>query len=163
MGYTVLSNVVMTPYLSRSAEKLADHLSFDIVVTSGERSARAQAQAMFTKIELGDDLIAVYADDSFAQGVMDAYPDIDQATQFVQDYFNRGRGSSHGRGLGLDIRTKDLSQSHINQLIQIVELLGWSPFLESTPPHLHISLPGEKKSLPWMVLVGGVLLWILIK
>lgn len=161
MSYTVLSNVVMTPYLRESAQRLSDVLSFDIVVTSGLRTAKAQAQAMFTKIELGDDLIAIYADDSFAQGVMDAYPDIDRATQFVQGYADRGGGSSHLRGLGLDIRTRDLSESHINQLIEMTELLGWSPFLETTPPHLHITLPGEEKKSLLLGLVAGALVWIL--
>jgi hypothetical protein len=161
MGYRVLSNVVMTPYLERSAGRLAAELPFDIVVTSGLRTARAQAQAMFTKIELGDDLIAVYADDSFAEGVIEAYPDIDRATQFVQGYANRGGGSSHLRGLGLDIRTRDLSEREVNQLIETTEFFGWRPFLEFTPPHLHITLPGdEKKSLPLFLLAGGALLWI---
>ena len=161
MGYTVKPGVTMTPYLESSARKLANLLPFDIVVTSGVRSARQQAQAMFTKIELGDDLIAIYADDSFAQGVIDAYPNLNQATQFVQGYFNAGGGSSHGRGLGLDIRTRDLSESHINQLIEMTELLGWSPFLEMTPPHLHITLPGEEKKSLLLGLVAGALVWIL--
>ena len=160
MGYRVLSNVVMTPYLERSAGKLAAELPFDIVVTSGLRTARAQAEAMFTKIELGDDLIAVYADDSFAEGVIEAYPDIDRATQFIQGYANRGGGSSHLRGLGLDIRTRDVSQSRINEMIEATESLGWRPFLENSPPHLHITLPEEKKSLPLFLLAGGALLWI---
>lgn len=163
MGYTVKSGVTMTPYLESAARQLSDLLPFDIVVTSGVRSARQQAQAMFTKIELGDDLIAIYADDSFAQGVINAYPNLNQATQFVQGYFNAGGGSSHGRGLGLDIRTRDQSQSNINQMIQASELLGFRPFLEQTPPHLHLTLPPqEKKSLAWIV-AAGILLWTFTK
>ena len=134
MGYRVLSNVVMTPYLERSAGKLAAELPFDIVVTSGLRTARAQAQAMFTKIELGDDLIAVYADDSFAEGVIEAYPDIDRATQFVQGYANRGGGSSHLRGLGLDIRTRDVGQSRINEMIEATAVSYTHLTLPTTTP-----------------------------
>lgn len=159
MGYTVLSAVEMTPYLESVSKQIADRLPFDIVVTSGVRTARRQAQAMFTKIELGDDLIAVYSDDSFAQGVMNAYPNLDAATQFVQGYFNAGGGSSHGRGLGLDLRTKDQSESNIAQMIAVTDGLGFRPFREYTPPHLHLTLPPqEKKSLMW-ILAAGIALW----
>jgi hypothetical protein len=41
----------------------------------------AQARAMFDKIELGDDLLKIYADDVFAQSIIDAYPNIEQATK----------------------------------------------------------------------------------
>ena len=159
MGYTIKPGVTMTPYLESATRQLAELLPFDIVVTSGDRSARQQAQAMFTKIELGDDLIAVYADDSFAQGVIDAYPNLNQATQFVQGYFNAGGGSSHGRGLGLDIRTKDQSESNITQMMEAAQLLGFRPFREYSPPHLHLTLPQqEKKSLAW-ILATGIILW----
>ena len=62
-----------------------------------------------------------------------------------------------------DIRTRDLSESHINQLIEMTELLGWSPFLEMTPPHLHITLPGEEKKSLLLVLVAGALVWLVAK
>jgi hypothetical protein len=159
MGYTVLSAVEMTPYLESAAQQIADRLPFDIVVTSGVRTARRQAQAMFTKIELGDDLLAIYSNDSFAQGVMDAYPDLEEATQFVQGYFDAGGGSSHGRGLGLDLRTRDQSESNIAEMIAVSDALGFRPLREYTPPHLHLTLPPqEKKSLPW-ILAAGIVLW----
>jgi len=158
MGYTVLSAVEMTPYLESAARKIADRLPFDIVVTSGVRTARRQAQAMFTKIELGENLLDIYSN-VFGQGVMDAYPDLDAATEFIQGYFDAGGGSSHQRGLGLDLRTRDQSESNIAEMISVTDSLGFRPVREYTPPHLHLTLPPqEKKSLPW-ILAAGIALW----
>jgi len=169
MSYSLKPGVKLNSNLRGAAQKIADLLPFDIVVTSGIRTAREQAQAMFTKIELGDNLIAIYADDSFAQGVMDAYPNLNQATQFVQGYFDVGKGSKHGKGDAIDIRTTggdsgQLNESEIAQLISAVSELGYWPFREYSPPHLHIRVPAgegrEKKILPLLaVVLGG--LWIL--
>jgi len=70
-----------------------------------------------------------------------------------------GGGSSHGRGLGLDLRTRDQSESNIAQMIAVSDALGFRPLREYTPPHLHLTLPPqEKKSLPW-ILAAGIALW----
>ena len=174
MSYSLKAGVNLDSHLRGAAQKISDLLDFDIVVTSGIRTASEQAQAMFTKIELGDNLIAIYADDSFAQGVMDAYPNSEQATQFVQGYFDEGKGSKHGKGDALDIRTTggdsgQLNESEIAQLISAVETLGYWPFREYSPPHLHVRVPpgesGEptqKKILPILAMVLGGL-WIFRK
>ena len=169
MGYRVLQNVVMTPFIEKQAKDLSDSLPFDIVITSGLRTAEAQAKAMFTKIELGDDLIALYADDSFAQGVIDAYPDLEAATEFVQSYADLDKGSKHLRGLAMDIRTRDLSESNLALLIETVEFFGWRPLLETIPPHLDVAFPIDQKIkfdkevqkktvIPLLLLIGGALL-----
>lgn len=178
MSYTVLSAVKMTPYLHRSAQTIADAVDFDIVITSGLRTAQAQAQAMFTKIELGDDLIALYADDSFAQGVIDAYPNMNQAVDFIQGYFDQGKGSAHGRGEALDIRTTgggtgaagQLSESQIAELISAIQDLGYRYIREEIPPHIDVRLPPEeepevseereKKSMIVILLLIGAGIWI---
>ena len=171
MAYTVKSGARMNPHLSQAAEKIAALLPFDIVITSGVRDAREQAQAMFTKIIGGDNLIAVYADDSFAQGVMDAYPDLDEATQFVQSYFDVGKGSNHGRGDALDVRTTggssgQLNETQIAELIDATNSLGYWSLREYVPPHLHVRVPRVestlKKNIPFLAMVlGGI--WILTK
>ena len=120
MGFSINPNAQLTTEQQTNfTADLASQLPFDIYVTSGTRNARQQAQAMFTKIELGDNLIAIYKDDSFAQGVMDAYPSIANATGFIQQYYDTGRGSKHGRGLAIDIRTRNL--------ISVVQLC-WNKF-----------------------------------
>ena len=47
--------VVLTPKLTNYLNQLSDKLSFDIVVTSGYRTPAKQVDAMFYKIQLGDD------------------------------------------------------------------------------------------------------------
>ncbi len=173
MGYRVLSNVVLNPYLESAIKQLADSLSFDIVITSGVRTAARQAAAMNTKfVQAGggesgrQELIDTYSDDSFAIGVADflVNGDLAGATDFIQAYFDAGKGSSHGRGEGFDVRTSggatgQLNPDQIAKLISTVEQLGWKPYLESIPPHLHITLPRKKKSW-WLFLAIGVILWI---
>ena len=44
MAYTVKSGARMNPHLSQAAEKISALLPFDIVITSGVRDAREQAQ-----------------------------------------------------------------------------------------------------------------------
>ena len=144
MGFSINPNAQLTTEQQTNfTADLASQLPFDIYVTSGTRNARQQAQAMFTKIELGDNLIAIYKDDSFAQGVMDAYPSIANATGFIQQYYDTGRGSKHGRGLAIDIRTRNLSSDQILQLIAAAKNIGGSTLLEQIPPHLHIGIPAD--------------------
>lgn len=178
MSYSVLSAVKMTPYLRRSAQQIADKLDFDIVITSGLRTAAAQAEAMFYKIDEGDDLIALYADDSFAQGVIDAHENdrnVEQAIEFIQGYFNEGKGSAHGRGEALDIRTTggpvgaagQLTEPQITQLQNAINELGFSFIREQIPPHIDVRLPpapaaNEKKTN--LILIGliGIGLWMFL-
>ena len=75
MTWSKGSAVVISTDAQRSfISALAQKLPFDIFITSGTRTPEAQARAMFTKIELGDDLLAIYKDDTFAQSIIDVYP-----------------------------------------------------------------------------------------
>lgn len=172
MSYTVLSGVEMSAGLHRAAAIIAEKLDFDITITSGIRSAREQARAMLGIIASGGNqaLLDTYKDDAFAQGVIDAAGDLDQATQFVKTYFAQGRGSSHGRAQGLDIRTTGggagasnrLSSIQIQELIQAVSGSGYTYLREYHPPHLHVTIPvTEKKMLLPILLLLGIGAWIL--
>ena len=169
MGYEVLNSVEMTAGLHRAAAQLATKLPFDIMVTSGVRTPREQAAAMFQIKESGGSLTEVYRDDEFALTIDSLYPDLDAATEVVKEYFSRGGGSAHGRSLGLDIRTTGggagakhrLDSDQIKLLIEAADSLGFEPLREYAPPHLHLTI-SEKKSnlLMGLVLIGG-LFWIL--
>jgi hypothetical protein len=172
MSWTVKnSGVVLTPRLRNYLDELSSRLPFDIVVTSGVRTPERQAKAMFKKIELGDDLIALYRDDAFAQSVIDAYPNLQQGSAAVQAYIDRGGGSTmHLSGNAVDIRTRDKTQTEIDTIMATVRSMGDRALYEPIPPHIDISLrseyPGsnqvdtEKKSIliPALV-IGGLLIW----
>ena len=161
MGYTVLSSVVLNPELVFFLENLVRRIPFDIVVTSGIRTPKKQALAMFKKIELGDDLIKIYRDDTFAQSIIDAYPDIDAATEIVERYAAAGGGSSHLRGEGLDLRTRDKTPEQIEIMKKAVEDMGEFALVETKPPHLHITIKkkyGPPNRMSPKIITGLVLL-----
>ena len=175
MGYTVKSGARMDSNLHAAAGKIAALLPFDITITSGLRDAREQAQAMFNKIRSAgttEILIQDYKDDSFAQGVIDAWNDgenLQQATTFVQGYFDLGKGSSHGRGDALDIRTTGgdsnrLSSSEITAVLQATKDLGYTPYQEYSPPHIHVKVGSDnvKKNSLLFVAMAGIALWIFL-
>lgn len=173
MSYRVLDSVTMNSQLRSWAKKVSDQLDFNIVVTSGIRTARQQASAMFGIINEGGSLIQVYADDDFARGVNQTFPDMDAAEDYIQSYFDRGRGSNHNRARALDFRTTGgssdrLTEGQITQLTAAAKNLGAFTLREYHPPHLHVTFPAgggagddQKKTL-WILGAGG-LLWILMK
>lgn len=156
-------NIVLSPSVKSFLFDLVDRIDFDFVVTSGTRSARQQAQAMFTKIELGDNLIAIYKDDVFAQKIIDAYPSLSTATKIVEEYAKSGGGSTHLRGLGVDIRTRNLTPEQIQKIVKVSKDLGAKPLVESTPPHIHISVPKKKQSNGILLVLIAPLLFLMVK
>jgi hypothetical protein len=163
--YSLVNQNIELSYSVRSfLDELAPILPFDIEITSGTRTPAAQAAAMFKKIELGDDLIAVYADDEFAQKIIDAYPNLSKATAIIKEYAAAGGGSSHLRGLGVDIRSRTLTENQIQQVKQAAESLDAFVLVERTPPHIHVTVKKKSnpalKIIPWGILgiVGGI--WI---
>jgi len=143
-------------------DALGRKVPFDLVVTSGVRTPERQAAAMFTKIELGEDLTKLYKNRQFAEDVTAAYPDLEQAAEIVQVYAAAGGGSTHLRGKGIDLRTRNLTAAQRAELIQAVEALGQYALYEPTPPHLHIELKKNltsRSTLPALVAILGVA-WI---
>ena len=166
MGWSLKSdNIKMNANLNGFMDALSKLVPFDLIVTSGIRSARGQASAMFTKIELGEILTNTYRDQVFARAVMAAYPDLDLATVAVEEYAARG-GSSHLIGRGVDLRTSNLSITQRNELKTAIEGMGEYALYENTPPHMHVELNSKKNYGPMMMkwpilaaIAAGVYLW----
>lgn len=160
MGWSKKSDsVLLDSNLEAYLDLLAAKLPFDIIVTSGIRTARQQAAAMFKKVELGEDLTDTYKDKQFARDMQAAYPDIQQGESIVKDYFRRGGGSSHQRNMGIDLRTYDKTDAQIQTMIETVESMGDFALLEPTPPHLHITLKKNyQKGSPTRFLVVALIL-----
>jgi len=142
------SDIILSPSVKDFLSKLERNLPFDFVVTSGTRTPEQQVSAMFYKVGQGEDLKTIYKDDVFAQKIMDVYPDRESAIQIVQEYAESGKGSSHLRGLGLDLRTRDKTIPQRNQMIAVAKELGGTDVIyEDTPPHIHITVPKKKLNL----------------
>ena len=153
------AGVLLDDNLTAYLDTLASQLPFSITVTSGIRTAKEQAQAMYKKIELGEDLKDTYKDKQFAQDMMNAYPDLSKGVAIVELYFKNGGGSSHQRNMGLDLRTYDKTPEQVQTMIDIVRSMGDFALYEPTPPHLHITLKKNykrtrSKVIPLLVLLG---------
>lgn len=158
------SGVQLTNYLEQQIDLFTQGLSFPIVITSGVRTARSQAQAMFGKIEAGDTNLALYRNREFAESVVEAYPDLEKAADVVARYAAAGGGSSHLRAQAFDVRTRDLSGQQIAEMQRAVDekLDGAKAILELQPPHLHVTVAPPPKKNPLLVLslvAMGLLFW----
>jgi len=157
------SGVQMNPNLTGFMDALAPLVPFDLVVTSGFRTPEAQAAAMFKKIELGEDLTQLYKNKDFARQVTEAYPNKAAGAAVIERYAAAGGGSTHLRGSGIDLRTRDLTTLQRNELKAAVESLGDYALYEPQPPHIHIELKknyGKTNKIPLAAaIVAGVLLW----
>ena len=161
MSYSVKdSSVEMNSYLRAMATDIASRLPFDIVVTSGIRTARGQAIVMKKKIDAGEDLTDVYLDDTYANEVTAAYPGLDAMTVVTARYMAQGSGSKHTFGKGLDLRTWDAS--HVQPMISAVNAAGHKPSLEVD--HLHVggikTYSTQKKSYLILAILAMGAIWM---
>ena len=147
--YSLKSNsIVLSSSVKDFLSELERNLDFDFVVTSGTRTPEQQVSAMFYKINQGENLRTIYKDDNFADLVQNAYPDTQAAIKIVRDYARAGGGSSHLRGLGVDIRTRDKTAVQRKKIIDTsLELGAPIAIYEPTPPHIHITVNKKKFNL----------------
>lgn len=143
MGATVSvsSDAVLTDGMRQYVDVLAAALpaGFPLTVTSGYRSPSAQAAAMLVKYKAGgvNELYKTYSDDSLISKLV-KYP-TDQWANFIAS--NGQSLSRHLRAGAIDLRTRDLSSSQVEQLKSAVVATGGKHLQESTPPHLHVDMP----------------------
>jgi hypothetical protein len=95
---------------------------------------------MAKKVALGEDLRKLYPDD-FADAVRAAYPDQARMAQVVAGYAAQGRGSDHLQGNAVDLRSYTLNSGQIQTVITAAKRLGGSGMYETTPAHIHLSVP----------------------
>jgi len=168
MSWTKKNNsVVLSNYNIEFLNKLALALPFDIVVTSGRRNAAQQVNAVFTKLDLGDDIKKIYKNQTYAQKMIDYYNagNKNGAIAYQEDYWTKNN-NSHGAGIGIDIRTNDKTEEQIQLMKRTADAIGVQlALIERTPPHLHITQykqDTDKKKLLILPLIGAAA-WILLK
>lgn len=147
-------------------DALAKRLPFDIVVTSGQRSAVGQVNALWVKMELGEDLRRTYIDQTYAKKHMEFFANDDKqgAIAYQTEYYANSKTDGHNNGLAIDLRIIGYSQDQIDQMIDAAKSIGvQQTLLETTPPHLHIvhnRAPKKKIIIPILI---GVAAWILLQ
>lgn len=140
--YTLKNNsIILSEPTKAFAIDLARALEFDFVITSGTRTPAQQVAVMFEKLRLGDDLSKIYADKNFAREITAAYPDSAKALEIVERYAKTNKASAHLRGLALDIRITDLTPAQQSTVIDTAKSMGAYTLYETTPPHIHITIP----------------------
>lgn len=134
--------------------KLRKKIDFDIVVTSGVRSLREQAGAMYTKLSrYGFSSLSIYPD-ALVEGMQGA-KSADDVYRILKEKMRQGYSvSSHLSGDAMDFRTRNLSQSQIAALKKAGEDLGAKVLWEED--HLHMQGFGGAPVILW-VGVGAAL------
>lgn len=109
-----------------------------VMVTSGRRSASAQASAMLYKVGQGEDLSKLYRDKGQISALMGAPRNVASWTAILASYAASGRPiSRHMTSASFDIRTRNLDRDEIEDLSDIVFEMGGRAVIEAD--HLHVS------------------------
>ncbi len=150
--YTLRAGVVLSDRAREVLDSIGDEYfrrtGREFVVTSGTRTPRAQARAMYYKLANGDDL-SEYANRGAAAEIRGAYDEArragrtaDQAIaameRVIQAQVERGTYiSRHLRGNGADISLNGLDQRAFRASVTASNT-GSSLLYEGVPPHFHL-------------------------
>jgi len=123
-----------------------------MVVTSGRRTTVSQADAMYKKLKLGDDILGLYKNKTAAQQVLDSYNQSvkdklgEQATKnAIQATLDKQVAagtyiSNHLNAKAFDIRSRDLSGAQKTVFTKIGNEYCRKVILEGKPPHFHLEI-----------------------
>ena len=132
-----------------------------IVITSGLRSARAQAAAIHEKrtihrcgpVRAGSPpaegspcfpIYSLYSQKSLILQVLQVSNTVDAMEAVFQQQMDNGQFlSRHMSGRGLDLRTHNLSETQKNLIITKAQGLSANAAYEGDPPHIHVGIPSS--------------------
>jgi hypothetical protein len=164
IGWTGNSGLIMNDktvgFMNKLRASVPTHISLH--VNSMQRSPAAQARAIITKINQGDDLVGLYAQDDLILEALNAVgvtnkvipnPKFSKTgrehqvlTQVFSAQVARGRYiSGHMRGNGIDIRVIDWPKSVRKKYTKVVldhakKIGAKKAIYESKPPHVHLGI-----------------------
>lgn len=155
--YSLKPDVILSAAVESKVAAIADayhrRTTKDIVVTSGTRSAAEQAQAMYDKLELGDDIVKLYGSKKRVKQIKKAYDDgkaaaksapeikADMTAVINQQIADGAYISKHLRAGAVDIRSRDMSATEKTAFREsVAEVGGMSVILETKPPHFHLQM-----------------------
>jgi hypothetical protein len=153
--FSTLPDVRVSPRiadkLARIAEHYHKHTGKTLVVTSGTRDPRDQAEAVYDKLQGGDDIVRLYRNKEAAREIKEAYDRhrqkgraaaISAMARTIRAQVARGTYiSSHLRAGAADIRSHDMSPTERRHFVEgALATKGVSVLYESIPPHFHVQL-----------------------
>lgn len=153
--YTVQDGVRLGPRMERVIRRIARafhrRTGRGIHVTSGTRSPREQARAMFFKLRRGQRLTRLYRDYDAASEIQRAYQRhrregrgvcVRAMARVIRAQVERGCFiSRHLRASAADVRSRDMSRRERRVFRQVVARFDQVSLLEEgTPPHFHLQL-----------------------
>lgn len=149
--YTVRSGVILTDEgkakLAQIGAEYHRLTGSTFTVTSGTRTAHSQAQAMYTKLQLGDNL-SVYRNKTALGEVKTAYNQaraagkspgevVNAMSRVIGNQTNRGVYiSRHLRGGATDVSVRGLNEAAFRQALAKAGITDY--VRETKPPHFHI-------------------------
>lgn len=124
-----------------------------LVVTSGTRTPEAQAEAMLTKVALGENILRLYRDKTSVSSALHAYRQarheglpfaggVSAMAGVIQAQMDKGVFiSNHLHAGAVDIRIRDLSPHEKMDLYAVAQQTpGVRIHPEDVPPHLHMDI-----------------------
>jgi hypothetical protein len=121
------------------------------VITSGTRTPREQADAMYQKIRLGQRLTRLYADADAATEIQAAYRAHQRAgrdacvgamARVITAQMARGLFiSRHLHASAVDVRSRDMTRRQRRTFVAVVAQFPQIELIdEGVPPHFHLEL-----------------------
>ena len=152
-SYSLKSGVVLDADIEKKVRQIADKYfkltKKKIVVTSGTRSSRSQAFAMYGKMA-GGDRLRVYRNQAAIKPILNAYDDgvkkKKSQSEIVADIKDKIDGlikkkvyiSKHLKKGAVDIRSRDMTESDKTHFRSAAKGIAPVVILETVPPHFHL-------------------------
>ncbi len=152
-AYELKSGVVLISKIEAKVKRIADSYyakaKKKITVTSGTRSAKAQAKAMYGKLAAGGSM-SIYKDKASAKEVKKAYSEgkkaeeskgqiVKRMAKVIEGQVKKGKYlSKHLRAGAIDVRSRDMSSKEKEYFKQAIKGVAKSFILEKKPPHWHL-------------------------
>ncbi|NQZ26623.1 MAG: hypothetical protein HRT55_09940 [Colwellia sp.] len=151
--YTTKTGVILEANIKLKVKKIADKYYSStqkgIVITSGKRTSKSQAEAMYGKL-VGGDKLAVYKNRVAAQEIKKSYDDAVTAKKLKPQVIQSIKStidsqilkkvyiSKHLRKGAIDVRSRDMTPNEKIKFKTAALGVATKVILEVTPPHFHL-------------------------
>lgn len=147
------TGITLSPTAAAWMDKLRAKVpsSIPLVVTSGTRTSRSQAQAMLTMVNLGEAGLKqarIDYPDALVDDLLELPRTLDAWAPRVAEAYASGELSSSGHlaGMAIDLRRRDWTSAQLATVVNAIKALGGRPLVENAPPHVHVQLPSSARS-----------------